>query len=81
MPIPDGLDFEQAPFWPLTTSAVMWIENDNIQADDTVVIVGQGLVGSLLLQVARANGQGPAGGGGRACPTAARWRPKWKPTR
>ena len=56
--IPDALDFEQATFWPLTTSAVMWIENDDIQPDDTVVIVGQGLVGSLLLQVARANGQG-----------------------
>ncbi|MDE2903583.1 MAG: zinc-binding dehydrogenase [Chloroflexota bacterium] len=56
--IPDALDFEQATFWPLTTSAVMWIDNDDIQPDDTVVIVGQGLVGSLLLQVARANGQG-----------------------
>ena len=56
--IPDALDFEQATFWPLTTSAVMWIDNDDIQPDDTVVIVGQGLVGSLMLQVARANGQG-----------------------
>ena len=56
--IPDGLDFEQATFWPLTTSSVMWIDNDDIQPDDTVVIVGQGLVGSLLLQVARANGRG-----------------------
>ena len=56
--LPDALDFEQATFWPLTTSAVLWIENDDIQPDDTVVIVGQGLVGSLLLQVARANGRG-----------------------
>ena len=56
--IPDALDFEQATFWPLTTSAVMWIENDDIQPDDTAVIVGQGLVGSLMLQVARANGDG-----------------------
>ena len=56
--IPDALDFEQATFWPLTTSAVMWIDNDDIQPDDTVVIVGQGLVGSLLLQVARTNDQG-----------------------
>ena len=56
--IPDALDFEQATFWPLTTSAVMWIDNDDIQPDDTVAIVGQGLVGSLMLQVARANGQG-----------------------
>lgn len=56
--IPDALEFEQATFWPLTTSAVLWIENDHIQPDDTVVIVGQGLVGSLMLQVARANGQG-----------------------
>ena len=56
--LPDALDFEQATFWPLTTSAVLWLENDDIQPDDTVVIVGQGLVGSLMLQVARANGQG-----------------------
>lgn len=56
--IPDALDFEQATFWPLTTSAVMWIDNDDIQPDQTVVIVGQGLVGSLMLQVARANGDG-----------------------
>ena len=56
--IPDGLDFEQATFLPLTTSSVMWIDNDDIQPDDMVVIVGQGLVGSLLLQVARANGRG-----------------------
>ena len=56
--LPDALDFEQATFWPLTTSAVLWLENDDIQPDDTVVIVGQGLVGSLMLQVARANGRG-----------------------
>ena len=56
--LPDELDFEQATFWPLTTSAVLWLENDDIQPDDTVVIVGQGLVGSLMLQVARANGRG-----------------------
>jgi threonine dehydrogenase-like Zn-dependent dehydrogenase len=58
VPILPGMTFDQAPYYPLVTSAVTWVEIEDIQPDDTVVILGQGLVGSLLLQVARANGQG-----------------------
>jgi threonine dehydrogenase-like Zn-dependent dehydrogenase len=56
--LPDDVSFDQATFWPLTTSAVQWVELDDISPDHTVVILGQGLVGSLMLQVARANGDG-----------------------
>ena len=56
--LPDNVSFDQATFWPLTTSAIQWVGVDDIQPDHTVVIVGQGLVGSLMLQVAKANGDG-----------------------
>ena len=56
--LPDNISFDQATFWPLTTSAVQWVELNDISPDHTVVILGQGLVGSLMLQVARANGDG-----------------------
>ena len=56
--LPDNISFDQATFWPLTTSAVQWVELNDISPDHTVVILGQGLVGSLMLQVAKANGDG-----------------------
>ncbi len=56
--LPDAVSFEQGAFWPLVTSAVLWVDAEDIQPRDTVVILGQGLVGSLMLQVARANGRG-----------------------
>jgi len=58
MPMPTGLSFDQAPYYPLTAGAVTWVEVEQIQPYDTVVILGQGLVGSLILQVIKANGQG-----------------------
>ena len=57
-PILDGVDFDQAPYWPLVAGAVTWVDIEEIGNNDTVVILGQGLVGSLMLQVARHNGQG-----------------------
>ncbi|MBM4438477.1 MAG: zinc-binding dehydrogenase [Actinobacteria bacterium] len=56
--IPKRVTFDQAPYHPLVSSAVGWVDLEQIRRDDTVVIVGQGLVGSLILQVAKANGQG-----------------------
>ena len=58
MPMPPGLSFDQAPYYPLTAGAVTWVEVEQIQPNDTVVILGQGLVGSLILQVIKANGNG-----------------------
>ena len=58
MALPDDVDFERAPYYPLTAGAVTWVEIEEIGLTDTVVILGQGLVGSLMLQVMKANGHG-----------------------
>ena len=58
VPMPDGLGFEAAAYFPLSGGAVAWTEIERIQPFDTVVILGQGLVGSLMLQVGKANGRG-----------------------
>lgn len=58
VPLLPGLSFDEAPYYPLVASAVTWVEIEQIQPQDTVVILGQGLVGSLVLQVARAAGNG-----------------------
>jgi threonine dehydrogenase-like Zn-dependent dehydrogenase len=51
--LPEGLSFEEGTFWPLSTSSVCWAWATAIQPGDTVVILGQGLVGSLMLQALR----------------------------
>jgi L-iditol 2-dehydrogenase len=56
--LPDDVDFERAPYYPLTAGSVSWVEIEEIGLTDTVVILGQGLVGSLMLQVMKANGHG-----------------------
>jgi threonine dehydrogenase-like Zn-dependent dehydrogenase len=53
IPLPDDVSFEEATFLPLLTSSVAWAQTANIQEGDTVVILGQGLVGSLVMQVAK----------------------------
>ncbi len=45
--------FEEGTFLPLATSAVAWSDSSGVQEGDTVVILGQGLVGSLMMQVIR----------------------------
>ena len=53
-----GIEFDAAPFWPLVSGAVAWVDIEEIEPNHTVVILGQGLVGSLMLQVAKHNGRG-----------------------
>ena len=48
--LPEEISFEAGTFWPLCTSCVCWSWSAAIQPGDTVVILGQGLVGSLMLQ-------------------------------
>lgn len=48
-PIPDDLTFEQAAFLPLSTGGVMWAQAPGIRPGDIVVILGQGLVGNLVM--------------------------------
>lgn len=58
MPMPADLTFDSAPYYPLTAGAVTWVEVEDIRPQDTVVVLGQGLVGNLILQVIKANGVG-----------------------
>jgi L-iditol 2-dehydrogenase len=53
-PAPLSLSFEEISFIPLCTGAVTWVAISEIQPGDTVVVLGQGLVGNLVLQAARA---------------------------
>lgn len=47
------VSFEAGTLLPLATSAVAWSDSSGVNAGDTIVILGQGLVGSLMLQVLR----------------------------
>ena len=58
VPLFDDVSFEAGTFLPLATSAVAWSDSSGVKAGDTVVVLGQGLVGSLMLQVLR--GYNPA---------------------
>jgi threonine dehydrogenase-like Zn-dependent dehydrogenase len=51
-PLPDDLSFEQAAFLPLVTGGVTWAQAPGIRPGDTVVVLGQGLVGNLVMQAA-----------------------------
>ena len=55
--LPDDISFEEGTFLPLSISSVAWADSSGIQKGDTVVILGQGIVGSLMMQVLR--GYGP----------------------
>ena len=56
--LPEDVDFDRAPYYPLAVGAVTWVEIGESGPTDTVVILGQGLVGSLMLQVMKAAGRG-----------------------
>lgn len=51
--IPDALSLEHATFVPLLTSSILWAEVAQVQEGDAVVVLGQGLVGSLVMQLCR----------------------------
>ncbi len=53
IPLVDDVSFEEGTFLPLATSAVAWADSSGVQKGDTIVILGQGLVGSLMMQVLR----------------------------
>jgi threonine dehydrogenase-like Zn-dependent dehydrogenase len=53
-PIPDTVSFDAATFHPLVTGALTWAKIAAVQPHETVVILGQGLVGALVLQAVRA---------------------------
>lgn len=51
--LPDGVSMEAATFWPLGTSSVLWMWETGATAEDTMVILGQGLVGSGCMQAVK----------------------------
>jgi threonine dehydrogenase-like Zn-dependent dehydrogenase len=52
--LPDSVSAEAGTFWPLVTSAVLWMWETGAHREDTMVIQGQGLVGSICMQVVKA---------------------------
>ena len=52
-PLTPGVGWDQAPYWMLTASAVRWTDIAPFERDNVIVVLGQGLVGSLILQVMR----------------------------
>ena len=53
VPLLEGVSFEEGTFLPLATSAVAWSDSSGVEVGDSVVVLGQGLVGSLMMQVLR----------------------------
>ena len=53
IPLTPDVSFDQATFLPLLTSSVAWAQSAGIEEGDTVVILGQGLVGNLVMQVSK----------------------------
>ena len=56
--LPEGVSAEAGTFWPLCTSSVLWMWETEAGSRDAMVIQGQGLVGSLCMQAAKALGVG-----------------------
>ncbi|MCZ6678877.1 MAG: zinc-binding dehydrogenase [Candidatus Poribacteria bacterium] len=58
VPLPDDVSFEAGTFLLLSTEATAWAASSGVQKGDTIVILGQGVVGSLMMQILR--GYAPA---------------------
>jgi len=52
--LPDDVSLEAGLFWCFLTSGGTWMLAAGIRPGDTVAVVGQGLVGSTMMQLARA---------------------------
>ncbi len=52
-PLGTRLAFEEGAFSGLLVAAIGWVNTADIQPRETVLVLGQGIVGSLMLQVAR----------------------------
>ena len=51
--LPEGMSYDMATFLPLSTSAVAWSRSTPVEPGDTVVVLGQGIVGNLYSQAVR----------------------------
>lgn len=53
VPLPAGVPCEHATLLRLATEATAWAASSGARRGDTIVILGQGVVGSLMLQILR----------------------------
>ena len=51
--LPDDVSFEAGTFLLLSTEATAWAASSGAKAGDTIVVLGQGVVGSLMMQILR----------------------------
>ena len=51
--LPDDVSFEEGTFLLLSTEATAWAASSGVQNGDTIVVLGQGVVGSLMMQILR----------------------------
>ena len=54
--LPDDVSNEAGLFWPRTTSCIQWVNETGARRGDDMVIIGQGLVGCVIMQVAKDDG-------------------------
>jgi threonine dehydrogenase-like Zn-dependent dehydrogenase len=57
--IPEGLPFDEAAFFALGSIALQGVRKAAIELGESVVVLGQGLVGNLALQLAKLSGGMP----------------------
>jgi len=53
VPLTENVSFEEGTFLPLARSATAWVDSSGVKAGDQVVVLGQGVVGSLIMQLLR----------------------------
>ena len=51
--LPEHISLEEGTFLPLAKSATSWVDSSGVKAGDRVVILGQGVVGSIVMQLLR----------------------------
>jgi threonine dehydrogenase-like Zn-dependent dehydrogenase len=54
--VPDSMDWDHVPFIALARGGLAWAIASGARPDDTVVVIGQGLVGNLVMQAHRLRG-------------------------
>jgi len=58
-PAPEGIDMEQAAFFNLGHTGMYALRRSNLQLGEPAVVMGQGFVGAITAQIARAAGALP----------------------
>lgn len=57
--IPEGISFDEASFFALGSIALQGVRKAHIELGESVVVLGQGLIGNLALQLAKLSGGMP----------------------